>query len=172
MSFETAIARVLKHEGGFTADPTDRGNWTTGVVGRGELKGTKYGISAMAYPKLDILNLTEKQAADIYRKDYWNPLKCDQMHLALGYQLLDYAVNSGIDRAAKALQKIVGVRQDGVIGNITLNAATVFDQQKAAILLVKHRLDFLTSIRTFNTFGRGWVSRVADNIEYLANDAV
>jgi len=43
MNFDLAFDRVIGHEGGYTDDPRDRGNWTGGATGRGELKGTKYG---------------------------------------------------------------------------------------------------------------------------------
>ena len=57
LTFDKAFDRLIGHEGEFTNDPKDRGNWTTGVIGRGQLKGTKFGISAMTYPHLDIINL-------------------------------------------------------------------------------------------------------------------
>lgn len=170
MNAQEAIRRVIRHEGGFTANPTDRGNWTTGVVNRGELRGTKFGISAMAYPTLDIMNLTERDAEAIYMRDYWNPLRLGRMTFGLAYQVLDFAVNSGSRRAAQTLQRIVEVPDDGIIGNVTLEAIRVYGQKKAAMMVIQRRLEFLTSINTFNTFGRGWVTRVADNLEYLVND--
>ena len=52
--FCAAVQVIIMHEGGWQHDPRDRGNWTGGEVGRGECKGTKYGISAASYPALDI----------------------------------------------------------------------------------------------------------------------
>ncbi len=69
--FEMAVAVVLRHEGGFQRDPGDRGNWTGGAVGLGELRGTKFGISAASYPGEDIEGLTEERAREIYYKDFW-----------------------------------------------------------------------------------------------------
>ena len=71
-AFEQALAVVLGHEGGFCAERSDPGNWTGGAVGCGELRGTKFGISAAAYPAEDIANLTPEAAAAIYRRDYWD----------------------------------------------------------------------------------------------------
>ena len=68
-NFDNAFDRVIGHEGGFTDDPLYRGNWTSGVCGVGECKGTKYGLAAMTYPILDIRNLTLNQAKDIYKRD-------------------------------------------------------------------------------------------------------
>ena len=66
--FDVIFDRVLGHEGGFQADPRDRGNWTGGEVGKGELKGTKYGLAAMTYPELDIPALTLAEAEAIYSR--------------------------------------------------------------------------------------------------------
>ena len=66
-TFDTAFANVIGLEGGYTDDPRDRGNWTGGTVGQGKLRGTKYGISAAAFPTLDIANLTLDAAKAIYR---------------------------------------------------------------------------------------------------------
>ncbi len=76
--FEMAVAVVLRHEGGFQRDPGDRGNWTGGAVGLGELRGTKFGISAASYPGEDIEGLTEERAREIYYKDFWCLGEADQ----------------------------------------------------------------------------------------------
>lgn len=64
-NFKKAFELTVGHEGGYGNDKRDRGNWTTGVIGEGELKGTKYGVSAMSYPDYDIENLTLEQAEKI-----------------------------------------------------------------------------------------------------------
>ena len=63
--FNLMFDKLIGAEGGFQNDPKDRGNWTSGIIGKGECKGTKYGVSAMAYPDLDIENLTIEQAKKI-----------------------------------------------------------------------------------------------------------
>ena len=68
-NFDNAFDRVIGHEGGFTDDPLYRGNWTSGTCNVGKCNGTKYGLSAMTYPILDIRNLTLNQAKDIYKRD-------------------------------------------------------------------------------------------------------
>ena len=72
MNFERAFEKLIDHEKGLSLDPKDRGNWTTGVIGKGELKGTKYGVSAMSYPHLDIRNLTlENPHGSLTAKGQW-----------------------------------------------------------------------------------------------------
>jgi lysozyme family protein len=78
-NFANCFAFTLGAEGGYSNNPGDPGNWTGGAVGHGEVRGTKYGISASAYPALDIANLTEAQAEEIYRRDYWASLHGDEL---------------------------------------------------------------------------------------------
>ena len=70
MTFDQCIEHILDSEGRFTLNPNDKGNYTPS----GELKGTKYGISARMYPKLDIKNLTLEQAKLIYFLIFIGPL--------------------------------------------------------------------------------------------------
>jgi Putative secretion activating protein len=123
MNFDQAFAMVVGNEGGFTNNEADRGNWTSGIVGKGELKGTKFGISAAAYPRLDIANLTLEKAKEIYLLDYWNGCGCDLVPDAVNFVLFDMAVNSGVDAAVKSLQEVLRVQVDGIFG----------DQTKAAL---------------------------------------
>jgi lysozyme family protein len=116
-NYDTAFKLVVGHEGGFTNDRNDRGNWTSGVIGKGTLRGTKYGISAMSYPTTDIKNLTLDQAKEIYRTDFWNKAQCDLMPIGVDYLLFDASVNHGVSRANRFLQEALGVTADGKIVN-------------------------------------------------------
>jgi lysozyme family protein len=120
MNFETAIKYVIDQEGAFTDDKDDSGNWTTGKIGKGELKGTKYGISAASYPKVDIKNLTKDQAFAIYRRDYWNEISADRLPAKIRLHVLDFAINAGVGAAKKLLQKVIGVKEDGNFGDKTM----------------------------------------------------
>jgi lysozyme family protein len=80
------------------------------------------------------------------------------------YCVFDVAVNSGPGRAIKFLQSCVGVTADGGFGPRTLDA--VNEAQKDPTRLIElysaRRLEFLQSLKTFETFGRGWSRRVAE----------
>jgi len=170
MDYNTAFLRVVGHEGRFQKDPGDRGNWTTGVIGKGALKGTKYGISAMSYPHLDIENLTLEQARDIYYQDFWIRVSGEELHNALAYQLFDSAINHGIGNAIRILQRAVGVADDGRMGPITHRAVRNRGIDDVLKLFNAYRIKFFTSLSTFNKYGRGWMNRVADNLIYAADD--
>jgi lysozyme family protein len=121
-AFDYAIGFILNHEGGFQCDPDDSGNWTGGKCGVGELKGTKYGIAAASYPRLDIKNLTLESAKNLYRSDYWNRA-FDVLDRRVGAKLFDIAVNCGTGTAAKILQRACSVVDDGAVGPKTITAA-------------------------------------------------
>jgi len=164
MTFDEAFEILIGHEGGFTANPADNGNWTGGARGQGLLKGTKYGIAANTYPDLDIKNLTLDQAKAIYRRDYWAKCKCDDLPEGLRFDVFDTAVNAGIARAIKCLQLAVGVTADGDYGPQTDLAVRSIDPYRLLCRFNGHRLDFLNDLNVWPSFGRGWSQRIADNL--------
>lgn len=164
MDFDKAFTALVGHEGGYTADPKDRGNWTSGKIGVGTLKGTKYGISAMSYPIVDIKNLTLENAKAIYKRDFWDKANCDDLPDAIRFDVFDMAVNSGIKRAIITLQKAIGATPDGIFGEQTKKLLSFFDASTVDKRLSAHRLLFICDVGTFPTYGRGWVRRVANNL--------
>lgn len=170
MNYNEAFKRVIGHEGKFQNDSKDRGNWTTGTIGKGELKGTKFGISAMSYPHLDIENLTLDQAKKIYYSDFWVRVSGDNLHNALVYQLFDAAVNHGSGNAIRMLQRAVDVADDGIMGNVTHGAILLTGTDDTLKTFNAERIDFFVKLSTFGRFGRGWMRRVADNLRYAADD--
>jgi len=145
MSFDRAVEMVLKHEGGYVNDSRDPG---------GE---TRYGISKRAYPDVDILRLTEDEAKAIYRRDYWDKLRTDEIPEELAICLFDAAVNMGRDKAVRLLQRACGVAQDGVMGGNTIAAANRLPE--AVVRFSAERVIAYTGIRGFDTFGKGWLRR-------------
>lgn len=166
MTFDEAFERVIGHEGGYQDNPADRGNYTGGAINAGELKGTKFGISAAAYPGEDIRNMTLERAREIYKRDYWGPAGCDAVPGALRFDLFDMAVHSGVKAAIKALQRAVGEVEDGILGARTLQAISTLSTAQLLYRMTAARLVALTQVsdRAWSEFGRGWVRRVASNM--------
>lgn len=162
MNFDIAFEKLVDHEGVLSLDPNDRGNWTSGKIGVGELKGSKYGISAMSYPHLDIKNLTLNQAREIYRDDFWG--RADEVPDAVRFDFFDAAVNSGYRQSVKWIQKAAGVEDDGLIGPKTLLALRIIDPQKLAKRFNGIRLMAMTDMTAWKTQGRGWARRIAKNL--------
>ncbi|PPB85667.1 glycoside hydrolase family 108 protein [Acinetobacter soli] len=170
MNFEIAFQRLIGHEGGYSNDRNDPGNWTGGKVGQGKLLGTKFGLAANTYPNLDIKNLTIDRAKLIYKKDWWDKLGADQLHPAIVYQLWDFAINAGKSRAIKELQQVAGVSDDGIIGPKTISAVKAMEVNDVLLRLAAERLKFYTSLSTWDRYGKGWTNRVAENLIYAAQD--
>lgn len=168
--FDTFIRRILSHEGGYSADPKDPGNWTGGRVGAGKLLGTKYGIAANTYPHLNIKALTWDDAVAIYRRDFWKASKADILPPAVGFQLLDGAVNSGIGRAGRWLQRAARVADDGVIGPATRAAVSSADPSDLVMRFLAERLEFMTGLTNWPDHGKGWARRIAANLRHGAED--
>ena len=167
-SFDTAVEKVIKAEGGFTNDPRDRGNWTSGVIGKGKCNGTKYGISAMSYPNVDIVNLTKDQAKAIYKAYYWDANHLDKLKPNLAVQIFDAAVQHGSATAVKLLQKLIGVNVDGVLGDGTIKTLEFLNQETLVFRYIAKRLEYYASLKTFSTYGKGWVNRMVANLEDAA----
>lgn len=170
MDFDIIFDRVIGHEGGYSNDPRDNGNWTGGKVNKGELKGTKYGIAANTYPNLDIENLTVEQAKAIYFEDWYNALRMDRFSDAMQFQLFDAAFNHGMRNASKIYQRAVGAKDDGIIGNKTLKAARQLSEDDRLFRFLAYRLKFYASLKSFDDFGRGWTNRVAANLLHASSD--
>lgn len=157
-AFDGFIGRVLSHEGGYVNDPRDPG---------GE---TKFGIAKRSYPSVDIKGLTRDAAIEIYRRDFWARVQGDKLPRAVAFQALDAAVNHGIGNAVRWLQRAAGVADDGVIGPMTLAALGRAEPADLVLRFNAERLRFYAKLKTFDTFGRGWINRVAGNLDFAAED--
>jgi lysozyme family protein len=163
MDFNEAFIILFKNEGTLSIDKNDPGNWTSGAVGHGVLKGSKYGISAATYPDLDIPNLTIDDAKLIYKRDFWDKLKLDRLPNDISFDMFDCAVNAGISRAIKILQTTIDSKPDGIMGQDTISRSNSYGTN-----LSKHynanRLLFYTSLKIWDSQGKGWTRRIANNL--------
>jgi lysozyme family protein len=118
--FDPAFALIVGEEGALSLDHDDPGNWTGGKVGAGELRGTKFGISAAAFPTIDIRNLSLPDARAIYRAKYWDRNRCGDMPWNWALGIFDGEVNQGV--GLELAQKTLGLKADGLAGPATLAA--------------------------------------------------
>lgn len=160
--FKSAVEFTLKHEGGHVNDPKDPGGETNlGISDRrdGIIDG-KADIDGDGVPDVVISKITVAQAEQVYYHDYWIPCRCGDLPPPVAVVLFDTAVNCGNNRAIRMLQKAIGVKDDGVIGSKTINAANKMDAASTARLMADERLAFYRGLKTFNHFGKGWTRRV------------
>lgn len=157
-NYEKCLAFTLQYEGGYVNHPKDPGGPTNLGITQGTLSahlGRKATIQ-------EVKNLTIDDVAPIYKARYWNAVKGNMLPSGLDLVVFDFGVNSGPARSVKALQKLVGVRADGVIGPDTLAAVKQFTDVEALVRkFCAARLAFVKSLRTWKTFGRGWAARIS-----------
>jgi|TARA_R100000081_G_C4812793_1_gene172462 lysozyme family protein len=154
-NFDKSLKMILHHEGGYVNHPRDPGGETNlGVTKRvyEEWGGTK-----------DMRDLTQEDVAPIYEKNYWGRAKCDHLPSGLDLAVFDWAVNSGVGRAAKKLQTMIGTEADGGIGPNTLRTLDEYIEHHGIEETLRNykaiRQKFYESLSTFDTFGKGWTKR-------------
>jgi lysozyme family protein len=153
---------IFGHEGGFTLDRRDPGNWTGGQPGRGTLKGTKFGIAASSHPHVEIQRLTLADATAIYESEYAAKICFDDLPSGVDYATLDFAIHSGPHKAAIVLQRVVHAAEDGKIGPLTLQAISEARSSNVISMLCFARLHFLQSLSTWPNYRNGWTRRVEE----------
>lgn len=150
--FDSAVEMVLEHEGGYVNDAQDPG---------GE---TRYGISKRAYPDLNIKELTRDDAKQIYKRDYWDAIRADEMPEPLAVAVFDMAVNAGVRTATRLLQRVLHVTDDGIIGPVTLTAVNGAEPDEIAIRYAAERMMHYAAIPRWQRYGRGWSRRVIETV--------
>ena len=160
-NYNECLKIILMHEGGYVNHPKDPGGETNlGVTKRvyEEWGGTK-----------EMKDLTVEDVEPIYKKNYWDKIKGDDLPDGLDLCVFDFGVNAGPGRAAKFLQKLLGVTQDGGIGPQTLGALqSAIGEDKVTQtreMIEKYqsmRQEYYEGLSTFDTFGKGWTRRVEE----------
>jgi lysozyme family protein len=157
-TFDGALRRLLVHEGGYSNHPSDPGG------------PTNFGITIHDYRKYvkpdagaaDVRAMPLADAKAIYREKYWGALRCDELPLGLDYAVFDYGVNSGVSRAARVLQRLLGLPDNGRMSDAVIAAARAQDAADLVARLCDERLAFLKSLRIWPVFGAGWGRRVSE----------
>lgn len=172
-SFPTAHKHVLAYEGGYSNHPADTGGVTlNGIIQRVyDAWRKKRGLPQRALtPKM---NGTPEWIAErdaIYRENYWFPVAADRLEPGVDGAVYDYGVNSGIGRAARVLQRLVGVPEDGRVGSATVEAANKRDPEALAHAICEERQQFYNAIvarkPSQKVFLAGWTSRRASVDKY------
>ena len=155
MKFDQAFDKLIGHEGGYSNHPSDPGGET--------MWGVTLRVARAAGYQGPMSALLRGTAADIYRRQYWDAVKADQLPEAIRYDVFDAAVNSGVGQAAKWLQRALGVKDDGVIGAQTVAAALMAGPTLPA-RYNGTRLQFMTDLAGWSSFGKGWARRIASNL--------
>ena len=157
MNFDTCFAKLLGHEGDFSDHKDDPGG------------ATRFGITEAVAREVgyrgDMRELPLDLAKRIYRHEYWEAVRADELPAGIRLVMFDAAVNSGVGQATRWLQRAVGVADDGVIGPRTLAAIGALSADSVRMKLLAQRLRFMASLPGWPAFGRGWARRICDLME-------
>lgn len=156
-SFDECFRVLLGHEGDFVDHPADPGGATRWGVTERVARANGYAGHMRDYP--------ESEAKRVYHASYWAPLRADELPPTLRHAAFDAAVNSGVKQSIKWLQRAVGARDDGVIGSETLAMARAALPDFIKRRMLAQRLRFMTDLKTWPHFSRGWARRIADLAE-------
>jgi len=158
-NFEVCLKHLLVHEGGFVNHPKDPGGMTNlGVTAKVWSEWVGHDVNEKI-----MRELTPASVAPLYKRKYWDAVRAEELLSGVDYCVFDCAVNSGPGRAIKFLQSCVGATPDGGFGPATMAAVNkVRDAKKLIEDYSNERLEFLMSLPTFDTFGKGWSRRVKE----------
>ena len=157
-NFERCLALVLKSEGGFVNNPADPG----GMTNLGVTKKTYEAWVNRTVDEAEMRGLTPDDVAPLYQRNYWDKVAANSLPVGVDYCLFDTAVNSGPSQAVKFIQRALNVVVDGVLGQQTIAAANQRDAAELIEQFCEERLQFMQSLKTWPTFGRGWQRRVEE----------
>lgn len=149
---ERALALVLGIEGGLSdrdphADPGGKTVW--GISERSHPAAWRNGPP------------TKAEAIEIYRRDYWAAAGCDRLPWPINLLVFDFAVNSGVSRAVRALQTALKVIPDGIVGPVTTAIAAKKARDREWIgLFLADRAIFMSALSNWEANKRGWLKRL------------
>ena len=161
--FRRALAFTLRYEGGYVNHPKDPGGATMKGITQATYNAWR---RARALARRAVAYIRSEEVEEIYRRRYWNVMRCDDIAAAspeLAICLFDFGVNSGPARAVKYLQRSALVNADGIIGPKTIVAifnAVRKDERQFVRSYIATRETFVRGLRTWKTFGRGWMNRL------------
>jgi lysozyme family protein len=165
-NWDKSFNMVIAHEGGFTNDQRDKGNH----LPDGREGCTMWGCTQAVWEKYvghevtqdDMKALKKEDVKPVYKRDYWDAVRGDDLPAGVDYAVFDFAINAGPGASRKMVQKALGVTADGSIGPATMKAIQSADGRQLLNAFSYAKTAFYKSLNTFPTYGKGWLKRVDD----------
>ena len=161
-NFDAALRQVLKSEGGYANHPKDPG----GMTNLGVTKATYEAWVGYPVSERIMRGLKVDHVRALYKVKYWDVIRAEDLPLGIDLCVFDFGVNAGPNRAARYLQRMVGAKEDGQIGPRTISQLDQMVKALGADHCVKRyqdmRRDYYRLLKTFPTFGKGWLRRVKE----------
>jgi lysozyme family protein len=158
-TFYRAFECLKVHEGGYVDHPDDPGGATMKGVTQRTYNAYLRRRGRTVQP---VREITDDEVEDIYRRQFWDAVRADELPQGVAYCVFDAAVNSGVDQAVKWLQRVIGAKVDGIVGEETLSLAEQTDPVHLINVFCDKRLAFMRRLSHWPTFKDGWTRRVAE----------
>lgn len=161
-AFDRALAITLAHEGGVSNHAADRGGLTKWGVTQGAYDRWRARTGQAPRP---VTEMSEAEMRAIYLEEYWRPARCEDLPEELALVVFDMAVNSGVERATRALQRVLRVTVDGVAGPETISAAHEAGPTVALAFLKARAALYRDIVRDDPSqvvFLAGWINRLLE----------
>ena len=166
-NFDACFAKVMQSEGGYVWDKDDAG----GETNLGVTIGAWGAYLGRAIQPGEIKALTQEKVKPFYKSMYWDKVRGDDLPAGVDYAVFDFAVNAGVGRAAKFLQRAVGAVDDGAIGPGTLALVAKITPGKLLQNFAEQKEAFYNTLADKNPtqqkFLKGWLARV-DHVQTAA----
>ena len=156
-NWQKAFEQMLASEGGYVNHPSDPG----GMTNLGVTKRVWEEWVGRESNEKEMRSLTPEMVEPLYKRKFWDAVRGDELPAGISYLIFDFAVNAGVGRSIKTLQSAVGVTPDGGFGPMTMAAVQAVDPVELVEKFSQAKEDFYRSLNTFETFGKGWLNRVA-----------
>lgn len=182
--FEIAEAITGRNEGLYANNTADKGGETYAGIARNfwpkwegwttidEIKRTKGKTAAVINANAKSNTLLTRQISDFYKANFWDVIRLDFIKdQQIANTVYDFAVNSGVARAAKYLQMAFNavdestkddIKVDGQVGSKTISAVNSADPEDIHRVYNALRESFYRSIAKGNQaqFLKSWLSRL------------
>lgn len=165
---EKALDEVLANEGLYQNDVEDTGNYRPDGTRIGTMRGITpnalaayRGIDANTLTADDMRAVTEEEARAIYRQDYYEQPRIDELPRAIQENVMDMYINSG-PNAIDILQGLLGVEETGRIDAATLDAledTTITNDQYADARIAYYSGLVERNPDRYSRYLNGWTNR-------------
>ena len=153
---------ILSWEGGFVNDPRDSG----GATNKGVTLATFRSVFGKDKTVKDLKKITDSQWMTIFKTKFWDKYKADNIKDEwITYLLVDWLWTSGPGNAIERVQKFLGLKIDGIVGNVTINKINSFNGKELFTKLWHLREDFIKTRAQYPIYGTGWLRRL-NGIQY------
>lgn len=158
--------KIAQWEGGYVNDPVDKGGATNMGVTVATWRQVGYDKDGDGDIDGDDVKLLTKKDFEAVLKKYWDRWKADKIeNQSIANILVDWVWGSGV-WGIKIPQRILGVVEDGIVGEKTLCVLNARNQKELFNEIFLARVKFLNDIvkrdPSQKRFIKGWINRLND----------